>query len=88
MLGLADGGQLQRVEEYPESRSVPGALIVRIEENLHFANIGEVQALLRRIESFGSAVVHPSADRIARPADAILIDLSPVRSWDASGFTS
>lgn len=43
-----------------EIEDIEGILIIRIPENLNFANIGDLKNRLTRIERYGSLLVHPS----------------------------
>ncbi|KAF7304704.1 Sulfate anion transporter [Mycena kentingensis (nom. inval.)] len=69
----------------PEAEEdVPGALIVRIRENLDFANTAQLKERLRRLELYGLAKSHPSEDPRRAQATVLVFHLADVESCDAS----
>lgn len=51
---------------------VPGVLIVRLREHLHFANAGALKERLRGLERYGAKKYHPS-DRPSRDEAQVLV---------------
>ncbi|KAG5638446.1 hypothetical protein H0H81_012663 [Sphagnurus paluster] len=73
------------VNENPEAEeSVEGALIVRIRENLDFANTAQLKERLRRLELYGAKKSHPSEDPRRQQASVLVFHLADVESIDAS----
>jgi MFS superfamily sulfate permease-like transporter len=72
------------VEEVPTS----GVLIVRIREDLNFANSSQLQERLQRIELFGAEHTkrHPSDDRIRDQTRIIVFDMCDVDDCDAAAI--
>ncbi|TFL02843.1 sulfate transporter family-domain-containing protein [Pterulicium gracile] len=70
------------VEEEPTS----GILVVRIRENLHFANSAQLRERLRRIELFGAKhrQRHPSDARGRLHTEVIVFDMIAMNNLDAS----
>lgn len=73
------------LKENPEAEeNVSGVLIVRIRENLDFANTAQLKERLRRLELYGVDKRHPSEDPIRQEASALVFHLADVDSCDAS----
>lgn len=73
------------IGENPEAmEDVPGALIVRLRENLDFANTAQLKDRLRRLELYGMDKTHPSEDPRRQPAQHLVFHLADVESCDAS----
>ncbi|CAA7260456.1 unnamed protein product [Cyclocybe aegerita] len=73
------------LKENPEAEeSVSGALIVRIRENLDFANTAQLKERLRRLELYGPHKTHPSEAPRRQQASILVFHLSDVDSCDAS----
>ena len=66
---------------------VEGCLIVKIPEPLTFANTGDLRNRLRRLEHYGTGLVHPALPRVRRPEhnQNIIFDVHGVTSLDGSG---
>jgi len=74
------------ISEDPEAMedSASGTLIIRIRENLDFANTAQLKERLRRLELYGHARSHPS-DEPRRPQATVLIfHMADVDTVDAS----
>ncbi|KAJ1984812.1 hypothetical protein H4R34_000432 [Dimargaris verticillata] len=65
---------------------IEGVLMVRIEEPLSFANTGQLQARLKRLELFGDMNTHPSEDARLPPAQAVIFDVEQMPAVDASAL--
>ncbi|KAI8872993.1 hypothetical protein GQ42DRAFT_160873 [Ramicandelaber brevisporus] len=63
-----------------------GILLVRINEALYFANTGQLQARLHRLERHGDLSVHPSEPTRLPPISAVVFDFEHVPSVDASAL--
>lgn len=73
------------VNENPEAEeSVTGALIIRIRENLDFANTAQLKERLRRLELYGTKKSHPSEDPSRQEASVLVFHLADVETVDAS----
>ncbi|KAF9523825.1 sulfate anion transporter [Crepidotus variabilis] len=73
------------LKENPEAEeSVIGALIVRIRENLDFANTAQIKERLRRLELYGLKRLHPSEAPLRQQASVLVFHMADVESCDAS----
>ncbi|KAJ7503163.1 sulfate anion transporter [Mycena galericulata] len=73
------------INENPEAEEdVPGALIVRIRENLDFANTAQLKERLRRLELYGIAKSHPSEEPRRQQATVLVFHMADVETCDAS----
>ncbi|KAH9485682.1 Putative sulfate transporter [Psilocybe cubensis] len=73
------------LKENPEAEeSVAGALIVRIRENLDFANTAQIKERLRRLELYGIHKSHPSEEPRRGQTSVLVFHLADVDSCDAS----
>ncbi|GLB37828.1 putative STAS domain containing protein [Lyophyllum shimeji] len=73
------------VNEIPEAEeNVEGALIIRIRENLDFANTAQLKERLRRLELYGIQKVHPSEDPRRQQASVLVFHMADVDTIDAS----
>jgi MFS superfamily sulfate permease-like transporter len=73
------------INENPEAEeNVPGALIVRIRENLDFANTAQLKERLRRLELYGVQKTHPSEDPRRKEASVLIFHMADVETCDAS----
>ncbi|KAF9816803.1 hypothetical protein IEO21_03883 [Rhodonia placenta] len=73
------------VDENPEAQEdAAGVLIVRIRENLDFANTAQLKERLRRLELYGVTKHHPSDEPRRESADVLVFHLADVDSIDAS----
>ncbi|KAI8058257.1 sulfate transporter family-domain-containing protein [Syncephalis plumigaleata] len=59
-----------------------GVLVVRFEEDLYFANCGQLKDRLLRLEQHGDSRAHPADLAILPPADHIVFDFTHVPSVD------
>lgn len=77
--------QWKPISENPEAREeVPGVLIVRIRENLDFANTAQLKERLRRLELYGVDPSHPSEEPRREEAAVLIFHMADVDSVDAS----
>ncbi|KAJ7750057.1 sulfate anion transporter [Mycena maculata] len=75
------------INENPEAEEdVSGALIVRIRENLDFANTAQLKERLRRLELYGTAKSHPSEDPRRQQATVLVFHMADVETCDASAI--
>lgn len=73
------------LKETPEAEeAASGILIVRIRENLDFANTSQLKERLRRLELYGPDRKHPSEDPTRQEASVLIFHLADVDSVDAS----
>nr|GAT57848.1 sulfate anion transporter [Mycena chlorophos] len=73
------------IKENPEAEEdVSGALIVRIRENLDFANTAQLKERLRRLELYGLKKAHPSEAPQRQQATVLVFHLADVETCDAS----
>jgi len=73
------------IGENPEAEEdVPGVLIVRIRENLDFANTAQLKERLRRLELYGHDRHHPSEEPHRQHANTLVFHFADVDSIDAS----
>ncbi|KAJ7125324.1 sulfate anion transporter [Mycena epipterygia] len=73
------------INENPEAEEdVPGALIVRIRENLDFANTAQLKERLRRLELYGLGKSHPSEEPRRQQATVLVFHMADVETCDAS----
>ncbi|KAJ7935301.1 sulfate anion transporter [Mycena leptocephala] len=73
------------INENPEAEeNVPGALIVRIRENLDFANTAQLKERLRRLELYGTGKSHPSEEPRRQQATVLVFHMADVETCDAS----
>ncbi|KAJ7154873.1 sulfate anion transporter, partial [Mycena crocata] len=86
ILGRIPGSDLWKpINENPEAEeAVPGALIVRIRENLDFANTAQLKERLRRLELYGIGKSHPSDEPRRQQATVLVFHMADVETCDAS----
>ncbi|KAF7350960.1 Sulfate anion transporter [Mycena sanguinolenta] len=73
------------INENPEAEEdVSGALIVRIRENLDFANTAQLKERLRRLELYGLNKSHPSEEPRRQQATVLVFHMADVETCDAS----
>ncbi|KAG6866429.1 hypothetical protein C0991_004714 [Blastosporella zonata] len=73
------------INENPEAEeSADGTLIVRIRENLDFANTAQLKERLRRLELYGVQKTHPSEDPRRQQASVLVFHMADVETIDAS----
>ncbi|EEB96433.1 hypothetical protein MPER_04437, partial [Moniliophthora perniciosa FA553] len=60
-----------------------GAVIVRLKENLDFANTAQLKERLRRLELYGVRKSHPSDRPSRKEATSIVFHMADVESCDA-----
>ncbi|KAI0087124.1 sulfate anion transporter [Irpex rosettiformis] len=72
------------VEDPEAEEDVPGVLIIRIKENLDFANTAQLKERLRRLELYGHDRHHPSEAPHRQHANTLVFHLADVDSVDAS----
>ncbi|KAG7531952.1 hypothetical protein FFLO_03959 [Filobasidium floriforme] len=76
------------VDENPDAieEDLPGVLVIRIRENLNFANTGQLKERLRRLELYGADLVHPSEAPKRDHAHAIVFHMNDVEDIDSSAL--
>jgi MFS superfamily sulfate permease-like transporter len=85
ILGRIPGtNKFKDISLFPGAVTQDGQLIIRIEESLFFANIGQVKDLIDRIEKLGSKSAHPSSKFIETPLESFIIDGKNICRIDAS----
>ncbi|KAG6818411.1 hypothetical protein H0H93_005194 [Arthromyces matolae] len=73
------------INENPEAEErADGTLIVRIRENLDFANTAQLKERLRRLELYGVQKSHPSEAPRRQQASVLVFHLADVETIDAS----
>ncbi|KAH9976090.1 sulfate anion transporter [Lactifluus volemus] len=73
------------IDESPGAEEdTPGVLIVRIRENLDFANTAQLKERLRRLELYGVHRSHPSDIPRREQASVLIFHMSDVETCDAS----
>ncbi|KAL0955588.1 hypothetical protein HGRIS_001824 [Hohenbuehelia grisea] len=73
------------INENPEAEEpVSGALIVRIQESLDFANTSQLKERLRRLELYGVERSHPSEEPRRPQASVLVFHMADVATCDAS----
>ncbi|GJE94663.1 sulfate anion transporter [Phanerochaete sordida] len=73
-------------EESEAMEDTPGVLIIRIRENLDFANTAQMKERLRRMELYGHDRHHPSEEPHRPHAHTLVFHLADVDSIDASAI--
>ncbi|KAF5355089.1 hypothetical protein D9756_005571 [Leucocoprinus leucothites] len=88
ILGRVPGTDRWRpLNEDPEvEEDVPGALVVRIRENLDFANTAQLKDRLRRLELYGPHKTHPSEAPRRQEPTVIVFHMADVDKCDASAL--
>ncbi|KAH9011034.1 sulfate anion transporter [Lactarius hengduanensis] len=73
------------IDESPGAEEdAPGVLIVRIRENLDFANTAQLKERLRRLELYGVHPNHPSDVPRRQQASVLIFHMADVETCDAS----
>ncbi|KAK7057711.1 sulfate anion transporter [Favolaschia claudopus] len=73
------------INENPEAEEdVAGALIIRIRQNLDFANTAFLKDRLRRLELYGLNRTHPSEEPRRQQATVLVFHMADVETCDAS----
>ncbi|KIK61134.1 hypothetical protein GYMLUDRAFT_199896 [Collybiopsis luxurians FD-317 M1] len=73
------------INEIPEAEEdVSGALIIRIREDLDFANTAQLKERLRRLELYGLDKTHPSEDPRRNQATVLVFHMADMDRCDAS----
>ncbi|KAF7782781.1 hypothetical protein Agabi119p4_2157 [Agaricus bisporus var. burnettii] len=88
ILGRVHGTDRWRpVNEDPEAEEdVPGVLVIRIRENLDFANTAQLKERLRRLELYGPIKTHPSEAPVRQETTVIVFHMADVDKCDASAM--
>jgi high affinity sulfate transporter 1 len=86
LLGRTPSGKYKDISQYADALTVPGVIIVRIDEALYFANIGPIKEMLSRIERLGSHKAHPTDLSSLPPLSAIIIDARNIFELDPSAI--
>ncbi|KAI9511437.1 sulfate anion transporter [Russula earlei] len=73
------------IDESPGAKEdTPGVLIIRIRENLDFANTAQIKERLRRLELYGVRRSHPADAPLRQPASILIFHMADVSTCDAS----
>eukprot|EP01129_Flabellula_baltica_P011012 TRINITY_DN4737_c0_g1_i1.p1 TRINITY_DN4737_c0_g1~~TRINITY_DN4737_c0_g1_i1.p1 ORF type:complete len:716 (-),score=128.64 TRINITY_DN4737_c0_g1_i1:25-2172(-) len=87
ILGKCEDNSYRDISVYSDAKTLPGILIISLEEALYFANIEQIKKIFKRIEKLGGANVHPaeadSPENIPT-FKAIIIHASHVPSMDGT----
>lgn len=88
ILGRIPGTDRWRpVNEDPDvQESVSGVLVVRIRENLDFANTAQLKERLHRLELYGPDKIHPSEAPLRQETTVIVFHMADVDKCDASAL--
>ncbi|KAJ1950028.1 hypothetical protein FBU59_000873, partial [Linderina macrospora] len=81
-----DDDDEESYEDDAQVEHVEGVLIVRVEEPLYFANAGQLNARLNRLELYGDMRVHPSEDPRMKPTRAVIFDVVGMSDIDGSAL--
>ncbi|KAF8316037.1 hypothetical protein DL93DRAFT_2078228 [Clavulina sp. PMI_390] len=85
---LPDNGEVDEVVQDADmvgSEQTPGVLIVRVRDDLDFANTGQLKERLRRLELYGPQKAHPSTPARRRTEmRALVFHMADVEVIDAS----
>ncbi|KAL6063515.1 putative sulfate transporter [Balamuthia mandrillaris] len=85
ILGLEPkSNKFKDISRWSDARTIPGIVVIRIEEALYFANIGQIKEMFSRIERMGSHTAHPSEKKTLPPLRGIVIDCRNIPEIDAS----
>ncbi|EIN06590.1 hypothetical protein PUNSTDRAFT_72248 [Punctularia strigosozonata HHB-11173 SS5] len=86
ILGRIHGtNEWEPIDENPDAiEDVPGVLIIRIRENLDFANTAQLKERLRRLELYGVNPSHPSEEPRRQQASVLVFHLADVNVCDAA----
>lgn len=90
ILGKVPGkeNEFENAENNPQGLEfIEGCLIVKIPEPLTFANTGDLNTRLRRLELYGTTTVHPALPRTrsSKNNENIVFDIRGVTALDGSG---
>ncbi|KAJ3532661.1 hypothetical protein NM688_g7391 [Phlebia brevispora] len=73
------------INENPEAEEdVPGVMIIRLREDLYFANTAQLKERLRRLELYGLDKHHPSEEPTRHSAHTFVFHMADVDTIDAS----
>ncbi|KAI0029824.1 sulfate anion transporter [Vararia minispora EC-137] len=88
ILGRIPGTETWKpINENPEAEEdLPGTLIVRIRENLDFANTAQLKERLRRLELYGTDPSHPSEQPRRQAARVLIFHMADMETCDASAI--
>ncbi|KAF8331325.1 sulfate transporter family-domain-containing protein [Cantharellus anzutake] len=82
---VPDTDRWKPIEEDEENHTeTPGVLIVKLKDDLDFANTGQLKERLRRLELYGPRKAHPSDPIRREEARAVVFHMSDVEKIDAS----
>ncbi|KAI9145857.1 hypothetical protein BKA69DRAFT_1034824 [Paraphysoderma sedebokerense] len=82
------GINIKYLYHHTNSEHLPGTLLIKIEEPLHFANTGELRERLQRIERFGDMSVHPSEETRLGRVEHVVFDIESMPWIDARSLSS
>jgi MFS superfamily sulfate permease-like transporter len=85
---LPETNKFRDVAMFKEAELQNGFIIVRLDESLYFANIGQLQSVLDRLERFGAPHAHPSEVEKEKTLEGVVLHISNVVSIDASALES
>eukprot|EP01125_Pyxidicula_operculata_P014858 TRINITY_DN5002_c0_g1_i1.p1 TRINITY_DN5002_c0_g1~~TRINITY_DN5002_c0_g1_i1.p1 ORF type:complete len:660 (-),score=142.63 TRINITY_DN5002_c0_g1_i1:206-2185(-) len=87
IMGKSADGSWSDVTTDSNSKLIPGTLVVSIDESLYFANIDQVKDMFKRIQFYGSHLVHPGEKRTdVEPLQNIIIRANGITDIDASAI--
>jgi len=82
---IPETNRWEPIDESPGAKEdTPGVLIIRIRENLDFANTAQIKERLRRLELYGVHRSHPADAPIRQPANVLIFHMADVGTCDAS----
>jgi high affinity sulfate transporter 1 len=87
LLGRIPGTSKYRdIALFKEATTIPGVIIMRVDEGLYFANVGQIKEMLSRIERLGSHLSHPTdrAKSGLAPLAAVVFDARNIFEMDPS----
>lgn len=89
LLGRVPGStKFRDVALFKDAELQNGFIVVRIDESLYFANVGQLQSVLDRLERFGAPHAHPSEVEKEKTLKGVIIHISNVTEIDASALES
>eukprot|EP01094_Clydonella_sp_ATCC50884_P004316 TRINITY_DN13343_c0_g1_i1.p1 TRINITY_DN13343_c0_g1~~TRINITY_DN13343_c0_g1_i1.p1 ORF type:complete len:301 (-),score=99.81 TRINITY_DN13343_c0_g1_i1:141-980(-) len=88
ILGRTPSNKWRDISLFASADSIPGVLVVRIDESLYFGNIEQIKDMISRIERLGDPHLHPSAaSRNIVPVHGVVIDCKNVNTLDSIAIT-
>lgn len=83
---LPDTNKYRDIALFKEATTIPGVIIMRVDEGLYFANVGQIKEMLARIERLGSHLSHPTdrAKSGLAPLAGVIFDARNIFEMDPS----